>query len=399
MSIKTNAADGDLISLTIQSAEVKKKKLRAHIKDAIQLQIWIKSGGNCSFCNKDVYTDGHTLKRQKFGEIAHIVSAELDGPRGDDPLPLDQRGCFENLMLVCGDHNKLFDREHEKEYPVEMLREIKKDHESRIRYLHSIKSTAKTKLIKLVAKIGGELPTCSETECGEAIFPMQPLDLPGIEIDLRSIAETRDAAYWTTCKTQIEREMDRLHSISMSKEAIEHVSVFAIAPIPLLICLGRSIGNKFSASIFQRHRDTQNWKWKNDFTPATFSHERVKVGTDSHNVVLVISVSGTISLNQIPQQLENCDVYEIKLASNAPNPGAINMMTDVEYFRVCYQHALAQIRSDRPDVTEIHLMPAIPISLAVTCGRELLEKAHPSLAVYDKNKNSQWFDFALRVNA
>ena len=46
---------------------------------------------------------------------------------------------------------------------------------------------------------------------------------------------------------------------------ITHLSVFAIAPMPLLMFLGKCIGDTISSDLYQRHRniaDTNHaWSW------------------------------------------------------------------------------------------------------------------------------------------
>ncbi len=377
------------------------KKSRTHIPGAVALHLWVKSGGRCEFkgCNKDLYKEGLTLKKQKLGEVAHIVAAELTGPRGDNPLPINDRNKFENLMLVCGEHHKHFDVQYVKEHPVELLTKWKKEHEKRIEWLLSIRPNAKSKIVRLLAKIGGESVSCSESEIREAILPKYPLDENSIEIDLRSIPESGDEAYWTNCKQTISENLKSLHVPSLSNPPIDHISIFGFAPIPLLIHLGRSLGNKIPATIYQRHRGSEKWLWNTDSPPVSFSYAQISHGNDEKRAVVLISLSGKVAQNQIPDELlTNCDVYELIIDGQAPNTSVINTPEDLERFRRSYQEMLGTIRLHKPNVSEIHLFPAIPISVAICCGRELLEKAHPCLVVYDRNKRTDKFQYTLRVN-
>lgn len=377
-------------------------KNRKSIPEWIELRLWVKSAGRCEFngCNKDVYTEGLTLKMQKLGEIAHIASAEEDGPRGDDPLPLKDRNNFENLMLVCREHHKHFDVQYVADYPADLLRKWKKDHEKRVEWLLSTGPIAKTKIVRIRSKIGTETVSCTEDDIREAIAPKYPLDDNSIDVDLRSITESSfDASYWQTCKQAITERLKDLHVQSFSAAPVEHISVFGFGPIPLLIHAGRCLGNKIPATIYQRHRSPETWKWKSDGLPAVFKFERLSDGKDPKRAVLLMSLSGKISQSQIPDGLlAECDVYELTLDGQAPNPYFMNTLDDLERFRSSYQQALAEIRLHNPDIAEIHLLPAIPIPVAISCGRELLQKAHPCLVVYDRNKQTDKFQYTLRVN-
>ncbi|MEH0841891.1 hypothetical protein V6U81_05770 [Micromonospora sp. CPCC 205711] len=62
------------------------------------------------------------------GEIAHIVAAEPDGPRGGEPCSNTE--AFSNLLVLCGEHHKIIDnRTTWAHYPSRLLREWKKDRE------------------------------------------------------------------------------------------------------------------------------------------------------------------------------------------------------------------------------------------------------------------------------
>jgi hypothetical protein len=60
---------------------------------------------------------------------------------------------------------------------------------------------------------------------------------------------------------------------------------------------------------------------------------------------------------------------------------------------------LGLISKEYPGIEEIHLFPAVPAPVAVSCGRELLPKVHPSLLMYDYNKRKNGFTPTIRINA
>jgi hypothetical protein len=66
-----------------------------------------------------------------LSEIAHIVARKTDGPRGHDPLPLDERDRFENLILPCEEHHHVVDSQPQF-YSVARLTQFKHDHEDHI---------------------------------------------------------------------------------------------------------------------------------------------------------------------------------------------------------------------------------------------------------------------------
>src|SRR5882762_8370631 len=98
------------------------------------------AGGLCAFphCGRSLVepgslTDGPVL----VGEIAHIVAESRQGPRGREQLADSDRNKHTNLILFCPDHHKIIDSRPET-YSVAVLRQIKLDHESRVRRAMSV---------------------------------------------------------------------------------------------------------------------------------------------------------------------------------------------------------------------------------------------------------------------
>jgi len=87
--------------------------------------LWGRSGNRCSICKIELTPDSGI---DTIGEIAHIVSRSKDGPRGQDPLPKNERDDFSNLILLCPNHHSEIDKFPES-WPKEKIHEIKRDHE------------------------------------------------------------------------------------------------------------------------------------------------------------------------------------------------------------------------------------------------------------------------------
>jgi hypothetical protein len=89
--------------------------------------LWGRSGNRCAFpnCHMEMTVGG---SKTTIGEIAHIVAKSVDGPRGNNPLPLEQRDEYDNLILLCPTHHKLID-DNEDKWSVSLLKEMKADHE------------------------------------------------------------------------------------------------------------------------------------------------------------------------------------------------------------------------------------------------------------------------------
>lgn len=91
------------------------------------------SGGACAFpgCGKSLISYEGDPDGTVLGEIAHIIAEHRQGPRGRATLTDEERNRAFNLVLLCGDHHTLID-DNPHTYSVQVLRQMKADHETRI---------------------------------------------------------------------------------------------------------------------------------------------------------------------------------------------------------------------------------------------------------------------------
>lgn len=88
------------------------------------------SGNQCAMpdCKNELVDDGGTM----LGKIAHIHAANEGGARFEASLDEEARRAFDNLFLVCGQHHDIIDDpKREAEFPANLLRGHKRQHESR----------------------------------------------------------------------------------------------------------------------------------------------------------------------------------------------------------------------------------------------------------------------------
>jgi hypothetical protein len=101
--------------------------------------LFARSGGICAFprCGKPLIVPGNSHDGAAvLAEIAHIVADSRQGPRGRSLLSDEDRDRHPNLVLLCGDHHKIIDSQPTT-YSVPVLRQMKTDHEERIRIASS----------------------------------------------------------------------------------------------------------------------------------------------------------------------------------------------------------------------------------------------------------------------
>lgn len=379
-----------------------KKQARKAFPPLTVIKLWVRAGGRCEFngCNENLLVDSLTLNEANYSNIGHIIAYSKDGPRGNDPLPLAQRNDIENLMLLCTKHHKMIDTKAlEKRYPKELLQQYKNNHEKRIRQLTGIQPGNKTLVIRMKSKINGEPVQIALDQIKSAIHPRYPIDEEGLEIDFTSLPDEEGTSYWDIGKQKIMTALARLYQPGLDTKPVEHISVFGLGPIPLLMFLGNQLSNKITTDLYQRHRDTQDWTWKTDGEITRYKLQELFHGQDKSKIALVLSLSGTISPENLPEEIKrDYTVYEISLETRDPNTMFLRRKEDLVAFGEMYQQTIAMIQKTHGEVKEVLLFPAIPAPVAIMCGRDLLKKVHPSMKVYDFNKKNGGFSHILTIN-
>ena len=314
---------------------------------------------------------------------------------GVDPADLNH---ISNLILLCPQCHKLID-DYPDQYPVSVLRDFKRAHEDRIFMLTGTNPGRDTVALRLTANIGDHAVEINHAQMQEAAAPFYFDPREVVDVNLTKIADKGNVAYWNVATDEISRRVARLYDRSQEDGPVTHVSVFALAPIPLLIFLGNQLSNKVATAFFQRHRDTQSWEWKEGPPTAEFSWARLRDGTDPKSVAVVYSLSGRIHETDLPATIDDrFSVYELALSSDAPNPRFLNTEADLGAFRAAHSDAIRALVASHEGLERIHVFPAVPAPVAVSMGWELLPKPDPSLLVYDSDKKQGGFHSTIEVN-
>lgn len=356
------------------------------IPELQRLLLAVRAGGRCEFDGHNKYLFRHslTLTVGNFSQAAHVVAFSEHGPRGRRPVgrAISVIHDIKNLMLLCPECHKLID-DHPGEYSVRVLRRYKAKHERRIEHLTSLRPDSLTTAVVLQGNVAGQRFTLPAGQLHEAVAPRYPKDDDPFLIDLSSITDEGDDAYLTTAIRKIDEELPRLYSDHLNGGRVDHISVFAIASMPLLIYFGSRLSDKVPTDIYQLHRGTEDWTWPDRGEPAKYGFRTLRGGAPEGDVALLLSLSGTIDLASLPPSIgSTVTVYELRLVSATPTPRFLNRRGDLAEFEREYQLALRVIAQNHPGLKLIHLVPAVPAPVAVTCGRALL-RVDPPLLVYD----------------
>lgn len=364
-----------------------------------EVMLWALSGGRCEFCNNYLLEDWLTLSKGKYGQNAHIVAFKENGPRGNVPNRPEKINDVSNLMLLCYEHHHLIDTEKPLEYSRERLEEMKRTHEERIKRLTAIKPENQTTVIRMQSKIGGSPVEISEAEIKLALEPYYfPRDKQ-LNIDLTQFDDNIDG-FCEVAKNEIRNRIKYLELSKIDLKPVDHISVFALAPMPLLMFLGACLSNKIRVDLYQRHRDSDDWKWKDNGQIALFEFKQIQQGSEKQNVALILSLSGKIDISDLPSEIDKSfSIYEITLKNIPLSPMFLRLRESLNEFKEIYQVALRTIKANHGNIEKIDMFPAVPAPIAVLCGKELLHKVDPELWVYDndKRRENKAFNLILKV--
>jgi len=374
--------------------------VRRAVSVATRLFLAVGAGGRCEFdgCNRYLFEHFLTCDHGNFSQVAHVVAFSDRGPRGGGrrPRAVD---AIDNLMLLCPDCHKLIDGSADR-FTVATLRSYKARHEERIAHVTSLGPDLKTTVVQVKATIGGQAVAIPANQVAEAVAPRYPTDARGCVIDLTGIKADNQDSFVQLANHEIANKIRNLYESGMDVESTRHISLLALAPIPVLVFLGTQLSSKVPVDLYQRHRDTEDWVWKADGAPVTYRFRKWQAGSDKLSVALVLSLSGTIHPEDLLGDVgARFTVYEITLATGAPNPNFLRRRADLEAFKKMYQDCLRRIRRAHPGIKSLSLFPAVPAPIAVLCGRELLPKVDPELRVFDSDKSQGGFVLKVVVNA
>jgi len=368
------------------------------IHEFVRVTLFVRAGGRCEFdgCNKYLLEHHVTLTEGNFAQFAHVVAFSEKGPRGKGNRPSDIND-VSNLMLLCPQCHKLIDDNPDK-FTRKTLEGYKDGHEKRIFHVTGLGPEQKTSILLLRSRIGDQTVTIPFDQVLQAITPRYPISKNGLAIDLTQLPTNSANFIGAACDT-IREQLQGFMAAGGEVMRSNHISLFALAPIPVLVYLGSQLSNKVPLDLYQRHRDTEDWTWKTSGEPAKYALRLRQKGTNGSGVALVLSLSGVVNDAMLPSEVaKHFTIYDLTLASSVPNPTFLRTRRDLDEFRNQYQLAIATIARGHPGISEMELFPAVPAPIAVLCGRELLPKVHPSLRVSDYDKHKKSFIYQLTIN-
>ena len=345
-----------------------------------------KAAGMCEFegCDKRLFYDKVTHGEFNNSFAAHIIASSQNGPRGDKVLSCQLSDKLENLMLMCADHHKLID-DYPEIYTVEKLKQMKEKHERKVEEICQLFYTPETELVFFSSPIKAKNEvTVDKALAVKAVLPYKkPYSRYGTEINVSDYNEYNSKEYWCSCCKQLIGKYDRFLYNQFIKDNI-CISLFPIAPMPLIIKLGELIGDKVSCDIYQKTRVPDSWNWQSNTKTNEFSIETVKQDFSDKNVALVISLTNDIQYDRINSIYDYKNIYKIIAEKNGVD--CIRSIDDLSAFWHTYQAVMEKILNKHGKECVIHLFPSMPVSASFEVGRRYMKGVYPKILIYDDNE-------------
>jgi hypothetical protein len=372
---------------------------KSKIPEKVQRALWARAAGRCQFrgCNCELIGDLLSGKEDKmFGFVAHIVADSPEGARGHPKRSALLARDISNLMLLCAKCHRLIDNEAPDDHPEDLLVLMKDEHERRVRLASGIQPDRASHVIRFGANIGKNEALVAREDIFASMLPERsPASFETIDLEMLGLSfDDTDEQYWQVQQTNLQRLFaDKIRG-RIERQQITHASVFALAPQPLLIELGRQLCDILPVEVHQRHREPATWKWQNDSDPIDFL---VETPTEIHSkVALILGLSATVSRDRIVSVLGN-DVSIWSIIVNSPHNDIMRSAADLSCFRQELRRLFNSIKSAHGEGATINVFPALPVSAAVEVGRVWMPKADLPMDVFDQNRKIGGFVSALRI--
>lgn len=367
-----------------------------------RFRLWAASAGRCQYdgCNKILWEDSLTKAQFSTAYVAHIIADQPKGPRGNKKLSKKLKSEFSNLMLLCDEHHRLIDKEDVKGHTVEILTRMKSKHENRIQLQTALDENKQSHILHYGANIGELGGKLTWKQSKKAMLPdWYPAEVNPISLGIKDIAlRDNDPLFWKVEQLHLQKQF-RNRVSNRLQDDIEHLSIFAIAPIPLLIELGRLLSDVSGRETYQHQKEPEDswcWEGKESLEPFEFIIHRPE--RILSKVALNMSLSAQITNDRITKVMSD-DVSIWTITISKPNNDFMKYRDQLSKYRVKIRQLLDNIKAFHGQLNQLHVFPAIPVSCAVEFGRVWMPKADLPLIIYDQNYKKRGFALALEINS
>lgn len=377
------------------------QRVRKSISPPTARQLWILSGGRCQYrgCNCELWVDSLSMKNINKAYISHIIAASPNGPRGNESESKKLEIDIENLMLLCDECHNRIDESDVDSHSIELLRKMKTLHQERIRRVTGIHESQRSSVISYLCKIGDFYPILTKSKAFNTIMPEY---FPAFDYILEggtknTFIEDHQEDYWKNESSALELWFGRNVTPLIDTKECTHISVFALAPQPLLIKLGTLIPDLIPTRVYQYFRNpSDSWIWENN--ESGIGARLISPENTTGIPVLIISLSALVNPNRITSLFLNQELSIWEVTVDSPARDCIRTLKQLEEIKSVFRKAFDEIKVSYSDNNSIHVFPVMPNSAAVEFGRVRMQKADLPMVIYDQNNKHKSFIPAITIN-
>lgn len=327
------------------------------------------------------------------GQMAHNVGASdtPGSPRGDSPLTEGERSAAANLLLLCPDCHRTIDAKDLRDlYTEEFLRKVKADHEERVAKATNFEVMRRTLVISTRAQVRGSGVHPTPREIAESMVSsnlqahVRDGEVVQVVLDIQDSED--DSWVWNRARARMDSALERL-AREVGQGSVDHVSVFAIAPIPILAYLGSRLDDKLTVEVFERRRatTTQVWCWDDTTPEVKFEFTASAPDLLATDVLVVVSVSGTVDEERIPTDVSGSARIDLRPVGVMPRLGLVDSRHTRDALQAAWLGVLGTMEASWPRAQRVHVLGAVPASLAVFIGQSRIRQVHPAFIVYQRH--------------
>jgi hypothetical protein len=295
------------------------------------------------------------------GEAAHIIARSDGGPRGSVPIADWRRNGYDNLILLCGHHHTMVDRQS-RQYPVEVLQGWKAEHEAWVKAGTS--------------SVPSDLPWT-------AIVQEDPRRMD-IEEAACALGDGHCVAALTELCGAADEERRTVEALlTTTPEERRRFAVFSTGRIPRAVQLGFVLGDRTRVELFHYHRDEGTWAWPAEDAAGTDPvgvTVRRRRGGARGEAAMRVSLSA-----RVPADAGEGEV-EVDIAVASPSVRWLRRAEQLKELALAYEQGLAAIRER--GVRRVHIYYAGPAAGAVCLGRAYNPRMNAEAVVYEYERGS-----------
>lgn len=196
-------------------------------------------------------------------------------------------------------------------------------------------------------------------------------------VDWLTLALKQDAAWRAEVRPLLEKYLGAT------------VVYFGVAPIPLALHLGSLVERLNKATAYLRHHQTHQWRFSGGARPQiTGPHGPKELTRSTEPVTVSVATTAPTDIDALRTVVgaTSADMHVCTAPLGEDVLTQENVVHDiVRRFHDC----LELLETNRPSVTEAHLIAAVPTGLAFLLGAQLTSTRHARLVTYQYHRSAE----------